>query len=146
VQLTLFSDYSLRLLLFLGVHPKASVSAAAKAYAISQHHLVKVANQLVRLGWLEAVRGRGGGLCLAKPPAEINLGQVIRQTERFEMVECFNPETNTCTLSPGCRLKGLLEEATQRFIEVFDQYTLADMLSRPDMMRRAWTKGPALDV
>jgi Rrf2 family transcriptional regulator, nitric oxide-sensitive transcriptional repressor len=146
MQLTLFSDYSLRLLLFLGVHRKVSVATAAKAYGVSQHHLVKVANQLVHLGWVVSVRGRSGGLCLAKPPAEINLGQVIRQTERFELVECFNPETNTCTLSPSCRLKGVLEEATARFIEVLEQYTLADMLTRPELMRRAWSKGVTLDI
>jgi Rrf2 family transcriptional regulator, nitric oxide-sensitive transcriptional repressor len=146
VQLTLFSDYSLRLLLFLAVHQKASVTIAAKAYGISQHHLVKVANQLVHLEWVISVRGRNGGLSLAKPPAEINLGQVIRQTENFELVECFNSETNTCSLAPDCRLKGVLEEATQRFIEVLDKYTLADMLTRPELMRRAWAKGLTLEV
>jgi Rrf2 family nitric oxide-sensitive transcriptional repressor len=139
VQLTLFSDYSLRLLLFLGVHESASVAVVAKAYGISRNHMVKVANQLVHLGWLEAVRGRGGGLRLAKPPAEIILGQVVRQTEHFEIVECFNDETNTCVLSPGCKLKKVLAEATKQFIAVLDGYTLSDMLSRPEMVR-AWSK------
>jgi Rrf2 family nitric oxide-sensitive transcriptional repressor len=132
MQLTSFSDYSLRLLLYLGTHSQGSVAEVAEFYNISRDHLGKVAHNLTRMGLIEATRGRGGGISLAKGPAEINIGQVVRQTEHFNIVECFDPEQNTCRLSPACRLKGVLHEATRSFIESLDRYTLADLIpSRP---------------
>ncbi len=138
MQLTLFSDYSLRVLLFLGMHTDRLVTVAelSRAYNISQHHLVKVTGNLVRLGALEAIRGRSGGLRLAKEPSALSLGQIVRQTEpNFHTVECFDQEQNTCPITPVCQLKSVMYEATQQFLCVLDRYTLADVIEHPERYR-----------
>ena len=133
VHLTQFSDYSLRLVLYLACHPEqvVSVDEISRAFGISRHHLVKVVQTLTDLGVVEAQRGRGGGMRLAMRPAEINVGWLIRRTEpHFNLVECFDPETNTCPIAPACGLKGALYRAQQAFLAVLDEYTLGDFQSR----------------
>jgi Rrf2 family transcriptional regulator, nitric oxide-sensitive transcriptional repressor len=133
VHLTQFSDYSLRLALYLACHPDrvVSVDEVSRAYAISRHHLVKVVQTLTDLGVVESQRGRGGGMRLAKRPAEINVGWLIRRTEpHLNLVECFDPATNTCPIAPACGLKGALMRAQQAFLEVLDAYNLDDFQSR----------------
>lgn len=135
MHLTQFSDYSLRLVLYLACHPGrvVSVDAISRAFGISRHHLVKVVQTLTDLGVTEAQRGRGGGMRLAKHPAEINVGWLIRQTEpHLNLVECFDPETNTCPIAPACGLKGLLQHAQQAFLKVLDGASLEQLLTRRD--------------
>lgn len=132
VRLTLYTDYSLRVLLYLGAKNNIELSTIqeiADAYTISKNHLMKVTHQLGLLGLIETVRGRGGGIRLAKEPSDINIGAVVRQTEEdFHIVECFDVENNLCKLSSQCRLKGVLYEALQAYLSVLDRYTLADCL------------------
>jgi Rrf2 family nitric oxide-sensitive transcriptional repressor len=133
MHLTQFSDYSLRLTLYLACHPErlVSVEEIGQSYRISRHHLVKVVQTLTDLGVIESQRGRGGGMRLAMAPAEINVGWLVRRTERhFDLVECFDLETNTCPIAPACGLKGALHRARQAFLAVLDEYTLDDFRSR----------------
>ncbi len=141
VQLTLFSDYALRVLLYLATHSDRVVplSEVARAYGISQHHLVKVAQQLAQLELIEAKRGRAGGLKLRRAPNSINVGALVRQTEpHLDLVECFDPETNTCPIAPACGLKSALFEARRAFLDVLDSYTLADFASRRSRLQPYW--------
>lgn len=132
VRLTLYTDYSLRVLLYLGAKERQELSTIqeiADAYTISKNHLMKVTHQLGQLGLVETIRGRGGGIRLAQSPDAINIGAVVRQTEEdFHLVECFDVENNLCRLSSHCRLKGVLYEALQAYLAVLDRYTLADCL------------------
>ncbi|WP_243356562.1 RrF2 family transcriptional regulator [Bacillus litorisediminis] len=129
MRLTQFSDYSLRVLMYLAATPKdelCSIQQIADAYGISKNHLMKVTHQLGKWGFVETIRGRNGGLRLAKDPKEINIGTVVRHTEEdFHVVECF--DSGMCVLADICRLRGVLGKALQAFFEVLDQYTLADL-------------------
>lgn len=143
MRLTLFSDYSLRLLLYLAAHPDRLVSVAevSRAYHISQNHLVKIVQLLVDKGFVESVRGRGGGLRLAHPPARINVGALIRVTEPdFDLVECFEPKTNTCPIAPVCGLRPVLQRAQNAFLEALDGYTLADFVPRAPALIKIWRR------
>lgn len=131
MQLTRFTDYSLRVLIYLGTHADslATVGAIAEEYAISRHHLTRVVHQLGIKGYIETVRGKGGGFRLARPPRRIRIGDVVRDMETgFELAECFRPGDTTCRLLPACALKPILAEAGRAFLSSLDQYTLADLL------------------
>ncbi len=131
MQLTLYTDYSLRVLIYLGLYPDrlVTINEIAESYHISRNHLVKVVHHLGQVGFIKTVRGKGGGMRLAHPPEEINLGAVVRSTEtNFDLVECFDMEKNTCPIEPACAFKGMLAEASARFLEVLDSYTLAPVL------------------
>jgi Rrf2 family transcriptional regulator, nitric oxide-sensitive transcriptional repressor len=131
MQLTRFTDYSLRVLIYLGANPDAlaTVSAIASEYGISRHHLTRVVHQLGVKGYIETARGKGGGFRLARAPGRIRVGDVVRDTESgFELAECFRPGTSTCRLLPACALKPVLAEAGRAFLSSLDQYTLADLL------------------
>lgn len=149
VNLNLRTDYSLRLLVYLSAHPEETVTVArvAKAYGISSNHLTKVAQALGTTGVIELVRGRLGGVRLAKSPEKIALGQVVRRVEGNQvLVECFDAKTNTCIISPVCTLKRVLGEAQRAFYDVLDRYTLADVASNPDALRRIFDqRGYAAD-
>ncbi|HZY51478.1 MAG TPA: Rrf2 family transcriptional regulator [Devosia sp.] len=139
MRLTHFTDLSLRLLMFLAVKPNglATIQEVAGRYGISRNHLMKVAQQLVKEGFVESVRGRGGGLRLKRLPSEIRVGDVVRATEDdFRMVECFEAGKTSCTLLPACRLKGVLGEALAAYLAVLDQHTLADLTTPSHPMRR----------
>ncbi len=130
MRLTVYSDYALRLLMYLAVRGDklATIPQIAQAYNISGNHLMKVVHQLGQAGYLETVRGRGGGIRLARPAADIVLGDVIRFTEPdMDIVPCFAPENQDCPLRRACRLKGALERARLAFLHVLDEYTLADL-------------------
>ncbi len=152
MHLTLFTDYALRSALYLACHPDrlVSVDEVGRAYGISRHHLVKVVQTLVELGVVEAQRGRGGGMRLAMPPSEINVGWLVRRTEpHLNLVECFDLETNTCPIAPACGLKGALQRAQRAFLEILDEYTLDQFQARrphlvplfEDSLRRAAVDG-----
>jgi Rrf2 family nitric oxide-sensitive transcriptional repressor len=133
VHLTLHADYSLRVLLYLAAHPERLVSTqeVSEAYGISKNHLVRVVQSLGRHGFIDVRPGRAGGLCLAREPSEISLGQVFRVTEPdFHVVECFDKDTNTCPIAPACGLRGMLVEARDAFLAVLDRYTVADVAKR----------------
>lgn len=139
MRLTKFSDYSLRVLIYLAVHPgrPASIAEISRAYNVSSHVIVKVAHQLINEGSVVSVRGRRGGLQLNRPPTAINVGALVRQTEpNWDVVECFNRATNTCPIEPACGLKGALTRAQRAFLGVLDSYTLADFLPRPPAVKR----------
>jgi len=147
VHLTTFTDYSLRVLIYVAHAPegRATIAEVASAFGISEHHLVKVVHGLGRMGVLRNSRGRGGGLRLAGPPSGINVGRVVRATESTDVAECFDPEHNTCALAGRCRLEGVLHEAVDAFHAVLDRYTLADLLPppRPAHSLLPWPKNPA---
>ena len=131
MRLSLFSDYSLRVLMFAALKGKTfSLSEVAEAYDISRHHLVKVVNNLARLGYLETRRGRGGGIVLGMAPEDILVGMVVRRTEDTPyIVECFDKQNNTCAIDGSCRLKGALAQAVNAFYETLERYTLRDLVS-----------------
>jgi len=139
MHLTLHTDYSLRVLLFLRLRPeqKSTIQEISEAYGISKNHLMKVVQRLASLGYVDASRGRGGGLLLAKDPTEINLGRLVTQMEpHLNLVECFDVETNTCPIEPACDLKSVLGEAQDAFLETLRKYTLADLGTRPQQLRK----------
>lgn len=142
MRLTFYSDYSLRLLMYLAVRREAlvTIEEVARLYGISKNHLTKVAYDLGRAGFLETVRGRNGGIRLALKPNEIGLGDVLRVTESdLDQVECFNAATNRCVISGPCRLKGVLSNALAAYFEVLDQYTLADLTDKHTSLYRLLT-------
>lgn len=133
MRLTNFSDYALRMLMYAAVRGSEliTIEETAERYRISRTHLMKVANMLTNYGYLTAVRGRSGGLRLAKRPDQIGLGDIVRATEPdFDLVECFTKD-GRCRITPNCRLRGVLGEALSAFISTFDRYTLADLLLSP---------------
>jgi Rrf2 family nitric oxide-sensitive transcriptional repressor len=132
MQLTQFTDYSLRSLMYLGAHPArlCKIAQIAAAYGISANHLMKVVNRLASCGYVETIRGKGGGLRLARAPRLINLGAVVRDMEgRFDIVECFNPRHQNCPLLPACILKSVLNDASRNLMSTMDRYTLEDVIS-----------------
>jgi Rrf2 family nitric oxide-sensitive transcriptional repressor len=131
MRLTVYTDYSLRLMMYLAVKDDglATIAEVADSYGISKNHLMKVAYQLGVAGYVETVRGRGGGLRLAKPVDAIVLGEVVRHTEPdMALVQCFHPVDAPCAIRPACVLRRALERAGQAFIEVLDGYSLADLV------------------
>jgi Rrf2 family nitric oxide-sensitive transcriptional repressor len=128
MRLTGYTDYSLRVLMYLGARPDrlASVAEISRAYGISQNHLMKVVNGLGRLGYVASSRGRTGGIRLAKPSDQISIGRVVRETEDgFDLVDC-----QRCVISSACGFASVLDEAMAAFMQVLDGYTLADLLNR----------------
>ena len=131
MQLSFHADYACRVLIYLAVvdDQQSSIAAVAKAYAISENHLVKVVHHLGKLGYLTTTRGRGGGIKLARTPAEINIGEVVRAMEpHFTVVECLDQQTNTCPIVPVCGLKAAISKATAAFLATLDDYSLQDVL------------------
>jgi Rrf2 family nitric oxide-sensitive transcriptional repressor len=139
MTLTKFSDYSLRLLIYLGLHQHrlVPIGEVSRAYRISPHLVVKVVQLLVEQELVASVRGRNGGLRLNKAPAEINVGRLMRRTEPgWDLVECFDAATNTCPIDGACGLKGALKRAQRAFLAVLDEHTLADFLPRAPALIR----------
>jgi Rrf2 family nitric oxide-sensitive transcriptional repressor len=134
MHLTRFTDNALRCLTYLALHPGKTVTVGeiARRMALSEDHLVKVVQRLARLGYVETLRGRGGGVRMIRAPESINIGGVVRETEEsFKLVECFDPDSNTCPIAPACTLASTLHEALNAFHRVLDRYTLADLAHSP---------------
>lgn len=134
MRLTRYSDYAMRVLLYLAARPDrlCSISEIARAYGISQNHLMKVVHDLGKAGFVASARGRAGGIRLARPSSEIRVGNVLRHTEDgFDLVDCPN-----CILSNGCGLSSALDEALAAFMAVLDRYSLADLMGRRKEMLR----------
>jgi len=139
MHLTLHTDYALRMLMFLALEPGSprTIEDIATRYGISRNHLMKVAQTLVQAGFVESLRGRGGGLRLAREPATLKLGDIVRATEDgFALVECFDGTRNTCIVSAACGLRNPLQEALSAFLSVLDRYTIADLVKNPATARR----------
>ena len=131
MRLSEYTDYSLRVLMYCAVHRQSLVTVGelAEHHGVSKNHLMKVVNDLARRGLIETARGRGGGLRLLKAPEDIRVGDVVRASETdFRLVECFDPQTNACSLSPSCRLRLLFQSGLQAFFEQLDGATLADIV------------------
>lgn len=139
MRLTTHTDYALRVLMYLGARPdeRATIEEIARVYGISQNHLMKVVNNLARHGWVEAQRGRGGGLKLARNASDITVGAVIRTTEEdFDQVECFRA-TNSCPITGPCLLKRSLADAMDAYLAVLDGVTLASLVRHPRQLLAA---------
>ena len=134
VRLTVYTDFSLRLLMYLAVKPDgiSTIGEVADAYGIPKNHLTKVAHQLGLTGTITTVRGKGGGMRLAIPANEIVVGRVVRGTEPdMALVPCFEPVCASCPIVPACGLRGALHQARSAFLAVLDRYTLADLVANP---------------
>ena len=134
MKLTTFSDYTLRVLMFLAVERSrlATIPEIAAAYGISENHLMKVVHQLVRGGLVESVRGKGGGVRLACAPETVRLGAVVRASEgAAPIVECLSGEPGACCIAPVCRLTAVLVKAFEALYSTLDDYTLADLVAQP---------------
>ncbi|SHL89837.1 RrF2 family transcriptional regulator [Vreelandella subglaciescola] len=130
MHLTRFTDYSVRVLLYLAAkgEQRSTISEIAETFNISRNHLMKIVQELNQKGYLKAIRGKHGGLLLNRSPHSISLGAVIRDTEQeMALVECFRDD-NACVITPHCRLQPILAEALDAFLRVLDAYTLADLL------------------
>jgi len=143
MKLTLYSDYSLRVLIYLGLRrdARATITDIADSYGISRHHIVKIVHKLGQLGYVETVRGKNGGLYLARDPRTIVVGEVLRHTEpNLNLVECFD-DPGACVLTSACTLRSALDEALTAFLDVLDDYTLADLLEpRRPLSRRLFAR------
>ena len=130
MRLTVQTDFALRTLMLLAVSDThQTIDAVARHYAISKNHLMKVAQRLVAEGYVESLRGRGGGLMLARSPDELNVGEIVRRFEDVgSFVECFDPATNRCRATPACGLKHILAGGVAAFLAHLDQFSVADLV------------------
>lgn len=145
MRLTAFTDYSLRVLIYLGTSPhrRATIGEVAEAFHISKNHLMKVAHFLGQQGWLVNARGKGGGMELALPPELIGVGQVVRIAEAGDLpAACFGTEPGVCPIDQVCRLRDVLTEAVDAFYAVLDDYTLADLVHNRAQLGRALNLQP----
>jgi Rrf2 family nitric oxide-sensitive transcriptional repressor len=145
MRLTVYTDYALRLLMYLAVKEDglATISEIAGCYGISRNHLMKVAHQLGVAGYVQTVRGRSGGLRLAQPAESIVLGEVVRHTEPdLALVPCFNSDDRSCVIGTCCALRGALQHAVAAFLEALDGYSLADLVKRRSRLRSLLSIGP----
>jgi len=134
MRLTTFSDYTLRVLMYLAIHRDrlATIPEIAEAYGISENHLMKVVHQLARARVIESVRGKGGGLRLAREPEAIRIGAIVRASEgETPIVECLSDESPGCRIAPVCKLQDVLVDAFEALYEKLDRYTLADLVAKP---------------
>jgi Rrf2 family nitric oxide-sensitive transcriptional repressor len=138
MRLTIYADYSLRLLIYLAVRGEevATIPEIAESYGISRHHLVKVAHQLGVKGYIKTTRGKKGGLRLARPADEISVGEVVRRMEPdMALVPCFHPVNAKCPIVPSCLLRQAIERAREAFLVTLDDYTLEDLRKPRESLR-----------
>lgn len=133
MQLTHYTDYGLRVLIFLALHkdePRVTITDIAEHFAIPRNHLVKVVHRLGRLNYIRTTRGKHGGIRLGRAAGQIRIGDVVRQMEtKLDIIDCRSP--SPCPLQDQCRLKYILQQATDAFLNVLDQYTIADLQQSP---------------
>jgi Rrf2 family nitric oxide-sensitive transcriptional repressor len=133
MQLTLYTDYTLRVLIYLAMHRDRTVTITeiARYYEISRNHLVKVVHNLATLGYIQTTRGKGGGIRLGANPDRLSIGEIVRKVEpNFEIVECFNAQRPKCAVEPLCTLKNALWDAKNQFLATLDRLTLSDAIRR----------------
>ncbi|MFI4965975.1 MAG: Rrf2 family transcriptional regulator [Caulobacterales bacterium] len=144
MRLTVYTDYALRVLMYLAVHPepKPTIGEISSSYSVSRNHLMKVVYDLGVAGYIGTVRGKNGGLRLARRPEDIGLGELIRQTEPdMALVPCFDPVNSPCAITPACRLRGALHQARAAFFGVLDGYTLADLVGNRPALEHLLVRG-----
>ncbi|HLH04563.1 MAG TPA: Rrf2 family transcriptional regulator [Bryobacteraceae bacterium] len=136
MYLTRQADYAMRLLIHLAVQPGSitTIQEVADRFGISRNHLMKVANRLTRAGYVAGTRGRAGGLKLARSADRINIGEVLRTVEDWNLVECFESSSPNCRIAPACGLQFVLKEAVEAFLAVLDRYSLADVVRRKSVL------------
>lgn len=137
MQLTQYTDYSLRVLIYLGLYPerRCTITEISDAYDINRNHLVKVVHSLSQDGWITTTRGKSGGMVLSFNPKQINIGAVIQGTEpHMNLLECFDNKCNTCPITSVCVLKHALYQARKAFMNVLSNYTLEDVLVQPEIL------------
>lgn len=130
MQITSYADYSFRILIYLAMKKEqiTTIQEISKFYKISKNHLTRIVHRLGELGFIETIRGKGGGICLARPPESILLKEILLQMEpHFHLVECFDSKKNKCKITPFCYLKQILTEAKSNFISTFEGKTLQDI-------------------
>ncbi|KYG29452.1 Rrf2 family transcriptional regulator [Alkalihalobacillus trypoxylicola] len=138
MQLTSYTDYSLRALIYIGAleqGKRTSIKEISRFYQLSNNHLQKIIHELGKRGYIETIRGRNGGIQMKMDPNDINVGQLVRETEDLNIVECFNQNHN-CVISSVCKLKSVLYQANEAFLQVLDQYTLADLMMNKEELSR----------
>ena len=145
MRLTQFTDYSLRVLIYLALHPKerVTIDQLTNAYSVSRHHIRSVVHHLAKLGYIVSSQGKGGGLTLALEPNEISIREVVENSENdFHIVECFNAEgmSSTCPIEPMCLLKQALSEASKSFLQTLDNYTIEDLIKNKKMQLKNFLK------
>lgn len=146
MRLTVYTDYALRVLIYVAVHPepKPTIGQIAASYDISRNHLMKVVYQLGVAGYIETSRGKNGGLRLARAPEDISLGELVRRTEPdFALVPCFDVDNALCAITPSCRLRGVLFQARAAFLQVLDSHTLADLVENRAELQMLLASGPS---
>jgi len=145
MRLTVYTDYSLRALMYIALHPerRPTIAELASSYGISRSHIMKVVHQLGVAGYIVTVRGQNGGMRLARPPQEISLGEVVRRTEPdMALVPCFDPINAACVITPACKLRRALQQARSAFLAVLDDYSLADLVENRDALGELFSRGP----
>jgi Rrf2 family nitric oxide-sensitive transcriptional repressor len=136
MQLTRYTDYAFRMLIYLSLQredARITINDIAEHFDIPRNHLIKVAQRLGQLGYIQTTRGKGGGVALGMATEEIGLGDVVRQMEtQLDVVNCNQP---ACPILPQCKLRGILGKARDAFLDTLDQYTLADLRQRPTQLK-----------
>ena len=146
MRLTVYTDYSLRVLMYIALRPeqRPTIAEIAASYGISKNHLMKVVYELGVAGYIETVRGKNGGLLMARKPEDIVLGEVVRRTEPdMALVPCFDPAKSACVITPACKLRLALQEARDAFLKVLDSYTLADLVEKQAPLNALLERGSA---
>jgi Rrf2 family nitric oxide-sensitive transcriptional repressor len=146
MQLTLHTDYALRVLIYLTIQPEkiVTIHEITDFYEISRNHLVKVVHNLSGKGFISTSRGKHGGMQLSRPAEDISIGDVVRQIEaNFDIVECFNPDSKKCRVVPICNLKSVLQQANENFLSFLDQYSLAEAVKPNSSLKRILSNSPA---
>jgi len=145
MRLTVYTDYSLRVLMYVALHPerRPTIAEIASSYGVSKNHIMKVVYQLGVAGYIETVRGQSGGMRLARSPQDIILGAVVRQTEPdMSLVPCFDPINAACVITPACKLRVALQHARGAFLAVLDGYSLADLVENGTVLRALFDFAP----
>ena len=140
MQLTKQTDYSLRILMYLGVHRErlCTIKQICETYNLSTGHIMKLVHELGKRGYIETIRGRSGGIRLAAEPKDLNIGEIVRFTEKnLELVECFQAEGSDCPLTKFCVLSDALQRALDNFFSTLDEYSLQDLIRTPTQLREA---------
>lgn len=137
MQLTKYTDYALRTLIFVAIQKPArlvTISDVSEHFDVPRNHLVKIVNHLGKLGYIETIRGKGGGMCLARPATNINLRDVVEATEETLIpIDC---QKINCRIQPSCRLSGIMGEAQEGFMGVFGRYHVSDLLDNPQRLEQ----------
>src|SRR5665213_2995989 len=145
MRLTVYTDFSLRVLMYLAVRPerRPTIAEIASSYDISKNHIMKVVHKLGVAGYIETVRGKNGGMRLARLPLDIVLGEVVRRTEPdMALVPCFDPINAPCVIGPACKLRQALHRARGAFLAVLDDYTVADLTENSQVLDVLYERGP----